>query len=367
MPRLITSESVAAGHPDKLCDQISDALLDAYLSQDPHARVACECLVTTDHLTIAGEITSTAQVNHAEVARKTIIDIGYDRPDLFFDGHTCAITDLIHTQSPDIAQGVDTWGAGDQGLMYGFACDETPDLMPAPIWYAHRLAKQLHDVRSQQILWYLRPDGKTQVTIAYDEHGKPMRIDTIVLSTQHGPEVSQTQLHADIKKHVILPIAGELIDADTIFHINPTGTFVIGGPHGDTGLTGRKIIVDTYGGVGRHGGGAFSGKDPTKVDRSAAYMARYLAKRIVAEGRASRCEVQLSYAIGVAQPVSVHVETFGTEQRSTKEIEQRIKKSFDLSPAGIIAFLHLKQPIYQKTASYGHFGRNDVSWEQVLA
>jgi S-adenosylmethionine synthetase len=365
MTRLITSESVSAGHPDKLCDQISDAILDAYLAQDPHARVACECLVTTDHLTIAWEVTSTAHVNHEHIARKTINAIGYDRPDLYFDGNTCIINDLIHTQSPDIAQGVDTWGAGDQWLMYGFATDETPDLMPAPIRYAHRLAKQLHETRSNNTLPYLRPDGKTQVTIEYDAQGKVKRIHTIVLSTQHAPDITQAQLHEDIKKYVILPIAGELIDADTIFHINPTGNFVIWWPHGDTGLTGRKIIVDTYGGVGRHGWGAFSGKDPTKVDRSAAYMARYLAKRIVAEGRASTCEVQLSYAIGVAQPVSVHIDTFGSEHRATKEIEERVTKTFDLSPAGIISFLNLRQPIYQKTATYGHFGRDDLSREQV--
>ena len=364
MTYIITSESVTAGHPDKMCDQISDAILDAYLAQDPMARVACECLVTTDRLIIAGEVTSTATVDHEAVARETIRKIGYDRPALYFDCHTCEVTDLIHTQSPDIAQGVDTGWAGDQGIMFGFASDETPDLMPAPIRYAHRLAKQLHDVRLSGKIPYLRPDGKTQVSIEYDDKGI-VRIHTVVLSTQHDPDIDQAQIHKDVKREVIVPIMGDMIDDQTVFHINPTGLFIIGWPHGDTGLTGRKIIVDSYGGMGRHGGGAFSGKDPTKVDRSAAYMARYLAKAIVSKWRAKKCEIQLSYAIGVAQPISLFIETFGTGTKDLEEIYTWIRENFDLSPAGIIAFLDLRRPIYNATAAYGHFGRDLFSWEKV--
>lgn len=364
MTHIITSESVTAWHPDKLCDQISDAILDAYLAQDPTARVACECLVTTDTLIIAGEITSTATVDHKAVARKTIIDIGYDRPALFFDGHTCEITDLIHTQSPDIAQWVDTGWAGDQGIMYGFASNETPDLMPAPIRYAHRLAKQLHEVRLSKIIPYLRPDGKTQVSVEYDGD-KIIRIHTVVLSTQHDPDIPQSQIAEDIKREVIQPIMGDLVDDKTLYYINPTGNFVIWWPHGDTGLTGRKIIIDTYGWVGRHGGGAFSGKDPTKVDRSAAYMARHLAKAIVHKWWASKCEIQLSYAIGVIQPISIYVDTFGTGTWSVEDIYKWIADTFDLSPSGIIKYLDLRKPIFQNTAAYGHFGRGEFRWEQV--
>jgi S-adenosylmethionine synthetase len=363
MKYIITSESVSAWHPDKLCDQISDAILDAYLSQDPLSRVACECLVTTDHLVIAGEITSTAQVDHEAIARKTIIAIWYDRPDLEFDGNTCEITDLTHTQSPDIAMGVDTGGAGDQGIMYGYASDETPELMPAPITYAHRLAQGLHNLRTNNTINYLRPDAKTQVSVEYND-GKVVRIDTIVVSTQHDDNISQGQIYNDIKQHLIQPLLGDLIDDQTILHINPTGQFIIGGPHGDTGLTGRKIIIDTYGWVGRHGGGAFSGKDPTKVDRSAAYMARYLAKYCVTKWRCKQCEIQLGYAIGVAQPVSIYINCFDTQTRKIEDIIEDLKQ-FDCSPNGIISFFDLRRPIYQQTAAYGHFGRSTLPREQI--
>jgi S-adenosylmethionine synthetase len=346
-----------------MCDQISDAILDAYLAQDPFSRVACECLVTTDHLTIAGEITSKARVDHTAVARKVINEIGYNSPDLYFDGNTCVIQDLTHTQSSDIAMGVDTGGAGDQGLMYGYACNDTPELMPAPIVYAHKLAQKLHELRKDWTLSYLRPDGKTQVSVEYEEN-KIIRIDTVVVSTQHAPDVTQEQIHADLRKYLIEPVLGALIDNQTKLYINPTGQFIIWWPHGDTGLTGRKIIVDTYGGVGRHGGGAFSGKDPTKVDRSAAYMARYLAKYCVANKWCDSCEVQMGYAIGVVQPVSLYVNCFGTEKLPAEEIVQRLEQ-FDLSPKGIIEFLDLRRPIYQNTAAYGHFGRPEFPWEQV--
>ena len=363
MKYIITSESVSAGHPDKLCDQISDAILDAYLAQDPLARVACECLVTTNHLIIAGEITSTARVDHESIARKTITDIGYNRPDMYFDGNTCQITDLTHTQSPDIAMGVDTGGAGDQGIMYGYASDETSELMPAPITYAHRLAQWLYNLRINKIINYLRPDAKTQVSVEY-ENGKVIRIDTIVVSTQHDEHISQDQIYTDIKTHLIQPLLGDLIDDQTILHINPTGQFIIGGPHGDTGLTGRKIIIDTYGWVGRHGGGAFSGKDPTKVDRSAAYMARYLAKYCVAKWRCKQCEVQLWYAIGVVQPVSIYINCFSTETRNIEDIIKDLKQ-FDCSPNGIINFFDLRRPIYQQTAAYGHFWRQEFPREHL--
>lgn len=364
MTHFISAESVTAGHPDKICDQISDAILDAYLRQDPFARVACECLVTTDQLIIAGEITSTAYVDHIHIARETIVKIWYDSPTLYFDGHTCKINDLTHTQSPDIAQGVDTGGAGDQWIMFGYATDETPYLMPAPIRYAHLLAMRLHEVRTKKIVPYLRPDWKTQVSIEYDKHGM-VRIDTVVLSTQHNPDIYQDQLRIDMMTQVILPVLWTLVDEKTIYHINPTGTFVIWWPHGDTGLTGRKIIVDTYGGIGRHGGGAFSGKDPTKVDRSAAYMARCIAKSIVAQWRAKKAELQLAYAIGVAQPVSIFIDTYWTATIPETTIQERIRETFDLSPAGIIHFLDLRKPIYQKTATYGHFGRSEFTREQV--
>lgn len=364
MTHFISAESVTAGHPDKICDQISDAILDAYLRQDPFARVACECLVTTDQLVIAGEITSTAIVDHIHIAREVIVRIWYNSPELYFDGHTCKILDLTHTQSPDIAQWVDSGGAGDQWIMFGYATDETPDLMPAPIRYAHQLALRLHEIRTQKIVPYLRPDGKTQVSIEYDHNGI-VRVDTIVLSTQHAPDITHDQLSIDIMTHVILPVMWTLVDENTTYHINPTGTFIIWWPHGDTGLTGRKIIVDTYGGIGRHGGGAFSGKDPTKVDRSAAYMARYIAKQIVAQWRAKKAEIQLAYAIWVAQPVSVFVDTWWTATIPENTIEDRINKTFDLSPVGIIHFLDLRKPIYQKTASYGHFWRTVFSREQT--
>jgi len=364
MSYLFTSESVTAWHPDKICDQISDAILDAYLAQDPYSRVACECLVTTDTLILAGEITSQVTVDHAAIARNIIVNIWYNREELLFDGNTCRIEDLIHTQSPDIALGVDTGGAGDQWIMFGYACDETPDLLPAPLWYAHRLAQQLHTVRSTGKLSYLRPDGKTQVTCVYDDHGL-VRIHTIVISSQHDPEVTQEMMHADLLREVILPVVGDLVDDQTIYHINPTGQFIIWGPHGDTGLTGRKIIVDSYGGVGRHWWWAFSGKDPTKVDRSAAYMARYLAKSVVAKCRAKKCEIQLSYVIWVAEPVSIFIETFGTESYKKASILERILETFDLTPTGIITFLDLRKPIYTPTAAYGHFGRPWFSREEI--
>jgi S-adenosylmethionine synthetase len=364
---LFTSESVTEGHPDKVSDHISDAVLDAVLAQDPTGRVACEVLVTTGICAVAGEITTTAQIDVPSIARKTIADIGYTDAAFGFDAKTCGVLNLIQTQSPDIAMGVDTGGAGDQGLMFGYACDETPELMPLPIQMAHRLCEKLSKVRRAGTLKYLRPDGKSQVSVEYVA-GKPTRIDAVVISTQHGDDVSTEQLRADVRKFIIDPVIPQnMVDANTKYHINPTGRFVIGGPHGDTGLTGRKIIVDSYGGMGRHGGGAFSGKDPTKVDRSACYMARYIAKNIVASGLASRAEVQLAYAIGVAEPVSVMVNSFGTGTIPEDAMEDLIRANFPLTPKGIIDHLKLRRPIYQKTAAFGHFGRTDDSftWEKT--
>ena len=361
---LFTSESVTEGHPDKICDQISDAILDACLEQDPFSRVACECLITTNKLIIAGEITTQAQVNYEAIARKVICDIGYDSEEKFFDGKSCEVEVLIHTQSPDIAMGVDTWGAGDQGIMFGYASNETQSFLPMPIDLAHKLALQLSKVRKNWILPFLRPDGKTQVSVEY-ENGKAKRIATIVVSTQHSKDITQEELHNAIKKEVIVPIVGDLMDEQTVVHINPTGSFYVGGPVGDCGLTGRKIIVDSYGGMGRHGGGAFSGKDPTKVDRSAAYMARYLAKNIVASGLCEKCELQISYAIGVKQPVSLFLEDFWTAKVEKKLILETIQTHFDLSPQWIIDFLQLRKPIYKATASYGHFGKQELSREQL--
>ena len=361
---LFTSESVTEGHPDKICDQISDAILDACLEQDPFSRVACECLITTNKLIIAGEITTQAQVNYEAIARKVICDIGYDSEEKFFDGKNCEVEVLIHTQSPDIAMGVDTWGAGDQGIMFGYASNETQSFLPMPIDLAHKLAFQLSKVRKSWLLPFLRPDGKTQVSVEY-ENGKAKRIATIVVSTQHSKDITQEELHKAIKDEVIVPIVGELMDAQTVVHINPTGSFYVGGPVGDCGLTGRKIIVDSYGGMGRHGGGAFSGKDPTKVDRSAAYMARYLAKNIVASGLCEKCELQISYAIGVKQPVSLFLEDFWTAKVEKKLILETIQTHFDLSPHWIIDFLQLRKPIYKATASYGHFGKQELSREQL--
>ena len=361
---LFTSESVTEGHPDKICDQISDAILDACLEQDPFSRVACECLITTNKLIIAGEITTQAQVNYEAIARKVICDIGYDSEEKFFDGKNCEVEVLIHTQSPDIAMGVDTWGAGDQGIMFGYASNETQSFLPMPIDLAHKLAFQLSKVRKSWLLPFLRPDGKTQVSVEY-ENGKAKRVATIVVSTQHSKDITQEELHQAIKKEVIAPIVGDLMDEQTVVHINPTGSFYVGGPLGDCGLTGRKIIVDSYGGMGRHGGGAFSGKDPTKVDRSAAYMARYLAKNIVASGLCEKCELQISYAIGVKQPVSLFLEDFGTAKIEKKLILETIQTHFDLSPQWIIDFLQLRKPIYKTTASYGHFGKQELSREQL--
>jgi S-adenosylmethionine synthetase len=364
---LFTSESVTEGHPDKVSDHISDAVLDAVLAQDPTARVACEVLVTTGICAIAGEITTTATIDVPAIARKTIADIGYTDAAFGYDAKTCGVLNLIQTQSPDIAMGVDTGGAGDQGLMFGYACDETPELMPLPIQMAHRLCEKLSQVRRAGTLAYLRPDGKSQVSVEYVA-GKPTRIDAVVISTQHGDDVSTEQLRADVRKYIIdAVIPQDMVDANTKYHINPTGRFVIGGPHGDTGLTGRKIIVDSYGGMGRHGGGAFSGKDPTKVDRSACYMARYIAKNIVASGLASRAEVQLAYAIGVAEPVSVMVNSFGTGTIPEDAMEDLIRANFPLTPKGIIDHLKLRRPIYQKTAAFGHFGRTGESftWEKT--
>jgi S-adenosylmethionine synthetase len=364
---LFTSESVTEGHPDKVADHISDAVLDAVLAQDPTARVACEVLVTTGICAVAGEITTTAHIDVPSIARKTIADIGYTDAAFGFDAKTCGVLNLIQTQSPDIAMGVDTGGAGDQGLMFGYACNETPELMPLPIQMAHRLCEKLSKVRRAGTLKYLRPDGKSQVSVEYVA-GKPTRIDAVVISTQHGDDVSTEQLRADVRKYIIDPVIPQnMVDANTKYHINPTGRFVIGGPHGDTGLTGRKIIVDSYGGMGRHGGGAFSGKDPTKVDRSACYMARYIAKNIVASGLASRAEVQLAYAIGVAEPVSVMVNSFGTGAIPEDAMEDLIRANFPLTPKGIIDHLKLRRPIYQKTAAFGHFGRTDDSftWEKT--
>ncbi len=365
---LFTSESVTEGHPDKMADQISDAILDAILAEDPYGRVACETLVTTGMAVIAGEITTETYVAIPKVVRRTIEQIGYTDASYGFDYQTCAVIVSIDEQSPDIAMGVDRLGAGDQGMMFGYACDETPELMPIPIALAHKLVRQLTKVRKNKTLKFLRPDGKSQVTIEY-ENNIPVRVDTVVISTQHSPNVSENDLREAIIEHVILPILPqELVDPDNIiYHINPTGRFVIGGPQGDCGLTGRKIIVDTYGGMGRHGGGAFSGKDPTKVDRSATYMARYIAKNIVAAGLAKRCEVELAYAIGVAEPVSVYIETFGTSTVAEAKLSHCVREVFDLTPAGIMDTLKLRRPIYQRTAAYGHFGREEegFTWEIV--
>ncbi|HUX46259.1 MAG TPA: methionine adenosyltransferase [Terracidiphilus sp.] len=363
---LFTSESVTEGHPDKIADQVSDAILDACLEQDPYSRVAAETLTATGLVVIAGEITTKAYVDFQSLVRGVIASIGYDNALYGFDSNTCAVISTINKQSGDIAQGVDTGGAGDQGMMFGYATNETPELMPAAISLAHKLTRQLTAVRKNGKLPYLRPDGKSQVTVEYDENGKPARIDAVVISTQHAETVSNEDLHADILKHVIQAVLpAEWLDEHTKYHINPTGRFVIGGPMGDTGLTGRKIIVDTYGGAGRHGGGAFSGKDPTKVDRSAAYVARYIAKNLVAAGLADKVEVQLAYAIGVAEPVSVLIDTFGTGKLSSTQLAQLVRKNFSLTPKGIIESLNLRRPIYQKTAAYGHFGRDEAefTWE----
>ncbi len=363
---LFTSESVTEGHPDKIADQISDAVLDACLAEDQFSRVACETLTATGLVVIAGEITTKAYVDFQALVRGTISSIGYNNALYGFDSNTCAVISSINKQSGDIAMGVDTGGAGDQGMMMGYACTETPELMPMPIALAHKLTMRLSDVRKHGKLSYLRPDGKSQVTVEYDANKKPIRVDAVVISTQHAENATNDELRSDILKHVIQSvIPAELLDEDTKYHINPTGRFVIGGPMGDTGLTGRKIIVDTYGGMGRHGGGAFSGKDPTKVDRSAAYVARYIAKNIVAAGLADRCEVQLAYAIGVADPVSVLVETFGTHKVDPEIIPDLVRSHFKLTPKGIIDSLNLRRPIYCKTAAYGHFGRNDpdFTWE----
>jgi S-adenosylmethionine synthetase len=365
---LFTSESVTEGHPDKIADQISDAILDACLAQDPMSRVACETLTCTGLVVIAGEITTKAYVDFQSLVRSTVSEIGYNHSEYGFDSNTCAVISTINKQSPDIAQGVDTGGAGDQGMMFGFATNETPELMPLPISLAHRLSEKLSEVRKSGLMPYLRPDGKSQVTVEYSEVGKPARVDAVVISTQHDDNVSNDQLRAEVLKNVIQAvIPAELLDADTKYHINPTGRFVIGGPMGDSGLTGRKIIVDTYGGMGRHGGGAFSGKDATKVDRSAAYMARYVAKNIVAAGLADRCEVQLAYAIGVAEPVSVLVDTFGTGTVDAEKLEELVRANFELTPKGIIETLDLRRPIFKQTAAYGHFGRTggDFTWEKT--
>lgn len=382
--RLFTSESVTEGHPDKICDAISDSVLDALLEQDPMSRVACETACTTGLVLVMGEITTKANVDFQKIVRETICEIGYDNDEYGFNGNTCGVIVALDKQSPDIALGVDkaleakenkmsdadieAIGAGDQGMMFGYATDETADYMPYPIYLAHRLTMQLTKVRKDGTLPYLRPDGKSQVTVEYNEEGRPVHINAVVLSTQHAPEILQEQIHADIQKYVFEPVLpAEMVTAETKFFINPTGRFVIGGPNGDSGLTGRKIIVDTYGGYARHGGGAFSGKDCTKVDRSASYAARYVAKNLVAAGLAKRCEIQLSYAIGVAQPTSIMVDTFGTGVKTEAELETIIRENFDLRPAGIIRMLNLRRPIYKPTSAYGHFGRNELSlpWEAL--
>ncbi len=365
---LFTSESVTEGHPDKIADQISDAVLDAIMEQDPAGRVACECLLTTGLVVVGGEITTSCYVDIPRIARETIKSVGYTRAKYGFDFETCGVIVSIDEQSPDIAMGVDRLGAGDQGLMFGYACTETPELMPAPIWLAHALVRRLSQVRREGVLPYLRPDGKSQVTLRYAD-GKPLRVETVVLSAQHSPDVTLEQLRAEIVEHVVVPaIPPELLDPKRItYHINPTGRFVIGGPQGDTGLTGRKIIVDTYGGSCPHGGGAFSGKDPTKVDRSASYMARHVAKNIVAAGLAERCLVQVAYAIGVADPVSIMAQTSGTGKVPDGKLEQMIRRHFDFTPAGIIKYLDLRRPLFRKTAAFGHFGRNEpeFTWERT--
>jgi S-adenosylmethionine synthetase len=363
---LFTSESVTEGHPDKIADQISDTILDACLAEDPYSRVACETLTCTGLVVVAGEITTKAHLDVQKLVRDTVKAIGYDDALKGFDSNTCAVISTINTQSPDIAQGVDTGGAGDQGMMFGYATDETPELMPTPISLAHKLAAKLSEVRKSGKMGYLRPDGKSQVTVEYDADHQPVRVDAVVISSQHAEEATNEQIHADVMEHVIQAvIPAKLLDADTKYHINPTGRFVIGGPMGDSGLTGRKIIVDTYGGMGRHGGGAFSGKDATKVDRSAAYMARYIAKNIVAAGLAKRCEVQLAYAIGVAEPVSIRVDTFGTGKASEARLIELVRENFKLTPKGIIESLNLRRPIFKATAAYGHFGRSgeNFTWE----
>ena len=379
---IFTSESVTEGHPDKICDAVSDAILDACMAEDPMSRVACETAMCTGFALVTGEITTKAVSDYQKIVRDTIREIGYDDSSKGFDADTCAVFVAMDQQSPDIAMGVDKaleakegeltddldTGAGDQGMMFGYATNETPEFMPYPISLAHKLARKLTEVRKDGTLKYLRPDGKTQVTVEYDENGTPKRLDAVVLSTQHDPDVTQEQIHEDIKKYVFAPIIPEgMVDENTKFFINPTGRFVIGGPHGDSGLTGRKIIVDTYGGMARHGGGAFSGKDCTKVDRSAAYAARYVAKNIVAAGIAKKCEIQLSYAIGVAHPTSIMVDTFGTGKLSDEQLVEIIRENFDLRPAGIIQMLNLRRPIYKQTAAYGHFGRTDVDlpWEKT--
>jgi len=368
---IFTSESVTEGHPDKICDRISDSILDSFLSNDPDARVAVETMTTTGVVIVAGEVTSTHRMDVQEIVRNEINDIGYNKPEFGFDGNTCSVLVSLHEQSPDISIGVTSnelreQGAGDQGLMFGFAINETPEFMPLPIMLAHNLSLRLSEVRKKKELDWVRPDGKSQVSILYEDN-KPKSIDTIVLSTQHSPEISQEQINEEITKFVISPVCSDWITSETKVFVNPTGRFVIGGPPGDTGLTGRKIIADTYGGMGRHGGGAFSGKDPTKVDRSACYMARYISKNIVAAELATKCEVQIAYAIGVAKPVSIMVDTFKTSKVDEEKIEAKVKELFDTSPAGIIRTLNLKRPIYKKTSAYGHFGRRDVdfSWEKT--